>query len=600
MFTRSNKDIGGFTKLRIINAVQVAFEKRQKGVSIFCIVLMFGAAGIFYSFMTTPYTGDIQVFMAGVNQVKYQSSSGLLALFAAWDMKGIINRLIFYIVYRCTLIFVEYGNIYTFMVVSKAIYGIFALMTIIVSAWLLPSEKVDRIRFGFIAYFAVFATFTASHMQAEMSVVILGILVFSLLMGESSKRMMLGGAIGSLFLFTKSILVLMFFSVLACVVLVKKQIGIKKISIAFLSFCTFEFLLIIFIYLIYPQELVEMKNAAEFQTTLLSNGSNVPFFDIMSSFINSYFQICVAIPFLTLGLICTIFLLARYLREKETIKIFSIVIAWILPIDIIVISNCYFIYHYFVLVFPCVITIYLYLIYEDISNVIVYYGAGIFAGLGTIACWILKDGTTQVSFINYSTVLVVILHLIVLALLIISGQVDKKVLSIFEFLTLTVAAFFYVNYSSFIAPKSRNMIAMTKSSAKMMKNFPDDFGSEPVLLLDSGTVTFYNDARSYSEYFYNLPMARWKPGKEWDVQRREYDKLMDYNGKYIVYMSWFGLEKYPELQNKIETEYTRLDDSGYWVYSANWNMFQLDTVPDIDSIKSSDSAYILVRSDCIK
>lgn len=180
--------------MKIANKIQKFCKvKSNKNTLVFRVLLLISAGIGFYSFAVTPYTGDIQVFMAGVNQVKYQNSSGLQALFEAWDMKGIINRLIFYIVYRCTLIFVEYGNIYKFMVVSKAIYGIFAIIIIGVSAWLLPAKKSDKIKFGFISYFSVFATFTASQLQAEMSVVILGILVFSLLLGESSKRLIVGG-----------------------------------------------------------------------------------------------------------------------------------------------------------------------------------------------------------------------------------------------------------------------------------------------------------------------------------------------------------------------------------------------------------------------
>lgn len=405
--------------------------------------------------------------------------------------------------------------------------------------------------------------------------------------------------IGSLFMFTKSILVLIFFSVLCCVALVKEKIDLKRTVITITSFCISEVALFFAVYLIYPKDIQEMKNAAEYQTTLLSGGSNVPLLTIVGNFINNYVQSCVAIPFLILGLVSSIYLFIAYAREKNIFKLSALIMAWVLPIDMIVISNCYFIYHYFTLVLPCIVSLYLYLAYKGDISPYIYYSSAIIAILGVVVCWRLKEGTIQVSFINYSTVLIVLLHLIVIAFLVYSKMNNKRVIAIFELLALAVGVFFYGNYSSFVSPKSRNLIAMTKSSEKMMENFPDDFGEEPVLLLDSGTVTFYRDAKSYSEYYYNLPMQRWSEGKKWAVQESEYNKLMKYSGKYIVYMDWFRLEKYPELQNKIENEYIRLDGSGYWAYSATWNMFQLDEAPDAENVRNSEDTYILIRKDRI-
>ena len=52
--------------------------------------------------------------------------------------------------------------------------------------------------------------------------------------------------------------------------------------------------------------------------------------------------------------------------------------------------------------------------------------------------------------------------------------------------------------------------------------FPEDFGDEPVLFLDAGATPFYVDAPSYSRYFFNLPMQRWQPGLDWEIQKSEF------------------------------------------------------------------------------
>ncbi len=573
------------------------FRRKRLQNTIFTIALVCAWGGVFYSFVTVPYTGDIQVFMAGENQVKYQNSTGLMALFEAWDMKGIVNRLIIYTVYRITLLFVEYGSIYQFMVVSKAIYGFFAVAIIMISSLLLPEENNKKIQFGIVSYFAVFATFTASHMQAEMSTVLLSLLVYSLLLKESKSRAILAGIFGSLFFFTKSILLLLFFSVLACVYLSKKKSDISNTLTTIVSFAISELVLFVGMYFVYPKDIIEMKNAAEFQSTALSTGSNIPLLTIIGNFVNQYVQSWVAIPFLALGMFCSIILLSDYIRDRDIAKTIALTVAWIMPIDIIVISNCYFIYHYFLLVLPCIVTVFLYLKRQGEINIYGYMLAGVLALAGVVVCWILKDGIKQVSFLNYSTVLLVLIHLAVFSVFICAKSSGTKLCAIFEVLALTVSIFFYANYSSFISPKSRNMIFMTKASAEMMSHFPEDFDDEPVLLLDSGTVTFYNDAKSYSEYFYNLPLQRWSEGKEWEVQKSEYEKIMAYDGKYIVYTSWFGVDKYPEFKEKLDTEYVRLEKSGYYAYSANWDVFQLDTPPDANAVLDSEGRCIYIRKD---
>ena len=65
---------------------------------------------------------------------------------------------------------------------------------------------------------------------------------------------------------------------------------------------------------------------------------------------------------------------------------------------------------------------------------------------------------------------------------------------------------------------------------------------------------------------------------------------MQYTGKYIVYSDWFGIEKYPQLQQKLETEYERIDGKDLLLYTPSWDVFSLT---DVQAMKPG--AYILVR-----
>ena len=70
---------------------------------------------------------------------------------------------------------------------------------------------------------------------------------------------------------------------------------------------------------------------------------------------------------------------------------------------------------------------------------------------------------------------------------------------------------------------------------------------------------------------------------------------MQYDGKYIVYSGWFGIDKYPQLKDKIDTEYERLENSGLFLYSPDWNVFSLSGPPDAKSVHSGSGTCILVR-----
>lgn len=125
--------------------------------------------------------------------------------------------------------------------------------------------------------------------------------------------------------------------------------------------------------------------------------------------------------------------------------------------------------------------------------------------------------------------------------------------------------------------------------------FPEDFCEKPVLFLDGGAAPFYIDAQSYSKYFFNLPLQRWQEGKKWEIQEQEYELVMNYTGKYILYSNWIGIEKYPELKQKIDNEYEKIPYSGLFVYSPEWNVFVLNALPGIEEIKNSNDIYLMIR-----
>lgn len=571
--------------------------QKNKWIRTGMVLLLLGfMAAAFVSFIYAPFTGDIEVFIAAENQVKYKEIGGLKALFEAWELKGIANRSLMYLLYRLALIFVPYGHVTAFELVVKSIYAVIVLFFIWRTSILISKDKKTRAVVFVTEFIAVFCTYTASQLQAEMTCVILSCFIFALLVHGGKKCLVAAGMFGGGLFFYKSIFFLLFFvALLGATAYTDKEVGRKESLLSIGSFAITELVLIIFVKLYYPQEFKDMSAAAVFQTTLFSKDSNVGFQLMMNSLQNGFTQAAVGMPFLLMGVCVAVAVAIWCIRKKDWECLTEIIIMWILTLDIIIMSNQYFLYHYYLLTLPAFICILLFLKRAKPTPEIICFSGMVAAGAVAV-CWVLKDGLQQTPFINHSTVLLVIIHLVLFVIVASILQQYSIVKNICVFLCMTACIFFYLNYSSFIAPKFRNERQLLKWSEETCVDlFPDDFREEPVLFLDGGVVPFYVDAPSYSRYFFNLPMQRWKEGDDWELQREEYEKVMQYDGKYIVYTGWFGLEKYPDLQAKIQAEYERIPNSGIGIYYEDWNFFKLSDLPDIEDIRRSDNAYILKR-----
>ena len=369
----------------------------------------------------------------------------------------------------------------------------------------------------------------------------------------------------------------------------------KKYSISAVAMVITELILIVSVKIFYPQEFKDMGMAAEFQNTLFSRGSAVSFDSILNLFTDNLTHGIVAIPIILIGAVCGLLLIVRFAKLKQWGNIAAAVPLWLLPIDIIVASNMYFVYHYFLLVLPSVISAYVFLNEVRIHRWTL--GASTVVAFAACAlCTYLMEDNLQTGLVNYSTALLVIIHLLIIAVTAYCVPGFRRYFGIAVVCVLSVSMFFWANYSSALSPKHQNLRALNEISEEIMSSaFPEDFGDEPVLFMDSGAVPFYTDAPSYSRYFYNLPMQRWKEGDDWEVQKSEYEKLMAYDGKYIVYTSWFGIDKYPELKEKINKEYEKMEDSGLYVHAPNWDVFKLVDKPDLSQTIRNSGTYILVR-----
>lgn len=574
----------------------------KKSVRFLCIGFM-ALAGILaiYSFVKTPFTGDIKVFMAAANQAKYKDSGFLMSVFEAWELKGIASRLFIYIIYAIADFFVGFENKLMFEAACKLVYAIILVGIFALSAFIIPTENKNRAMLFGIVFFAFFASGTASQMQAEMTCVAICLMAYACLIRNKTWSLALCGALCSFLFFFKSIFILLFASVLLCGALynftVKNTLTKRSFIVAVIAFLVCEIVLTGLVAIIYPQEFADMAQASEYQSTLLSEDSNIALQSISTRFLQNFTLSAVMIPILIIGVVGSIYEIIKAVKEKKHPVWICLLSLWAVSADLIIVSNTYFIYHYFLLVIPAIAATVLFFKHTD--RCILQVSAACLLSLGAVTGFnILLGPDYEIGAINNSTALLVCLHLIVAAIVIFTIGKYKKTTAFLSFATLTVCFFLWANFLTALAPYYKNLRTFNKYSyISSVRDIPADIGEDEVLFLDSGAAPFYIDAPSYSRYFFNLPLQRWTKQDEWEWKDSEYEKVLAFDGKYVVMdYGWMKMDNLPELKQKLESEYTVLETPNMRIWSPYWQWYDLRDFKEFtDNETYATGLKILVR-----
>lgn len=564
------------TVISKLNSLRETKVFKSVCVGFVCLV---GFLAIF-SFVKTPFTGDIRVFMAAANQVKYQDANWFMSIWESWELKGIGNRFLMYIIYLLADTTVGFENKIIFQYVCKLVYAVFLVIMLFASVYLSRITRKEKVVLFSILYFVFFTTGVPVHMQAEMTCVAICTLSVACIIHNKRWSFILAGFLGATLFFFKSVFVLLFGSVLLIIVLynncVKKEIKVLGFVWTILSMLMFELLFLVTTFFVYPQEFRDMIHASEYQSTMLSEGSSISLHSLSNSLYSNFTVSVVYIPFLILGAVTTIFVIMQAIKQKEHITWITLTALWVISIDIIVVSNNYFVYHYFLLAIPAIVSVVLYFNWCEESLWISI--VAMFLALSAVTVFNLVLGKEyEIGVFNNSTVMLVYLHLFLAAFIVFALGKYKNARIAVGFFAMTISCFFWVDFLSALAPYYRNVRTLDWYSYALTESaLPKDICEQEILFLEAGNAAFYIDAPSYSRYFFNLPLQRWKSGEQWEWKDDEYEKIIEYQGKYIIIdYNWFLLDKYPELKSKLQEEYTKIPCEKLRFYSPSWNVFSI-------------------------
>ena len=480
-----------------------------------------------YSFIVTPFSGDLFVLFAGSHQADMLGGNIISNAFMQWDLKGAFYRLALYIIYRCINPFVNLiGTGTNFCIAVNAFFCACVIAAITFSVIIARGIKEGRKNlFAILALCtAIFASFQHTHIQAEMICAVKLILAFSVYINaQRTKRffrtkIFISGFIAAGIIFYKTIFALMALPFAAGIYLYNRKnnctLGLRD----FLFIIAGGLLMLLgasaLILCINPHEIQNILDAAVWQHTFINGEGKI--LPALRDFVMFGAYSALTIPVILCGLIFSAFNFLDDIRSRSYECIILRLLLWLGSLSVIVIANCYFIYHYFILVPEFVLEIYL-------------------------ANKRRKFAKCAVSF------------------------------------ALVISAAFYLCFMSpfsVYVSESTKLTEETYSESRKIISALNISPSESIMYLDDGFGAYLIGNKSWLDEYYPLPLQRVREDSEYPSHVKVLKKALDFRERYVaVNDSWFFKEgNNQRIKDKLNREYRKRCSLS--MYTSTLNVFR--------------------------
>lgn len=522
-----------------------------------------------------PLLNDNMVFFAWAQQVYDSSLSGMDAIESVWEIKGLFSRVIYYQLYWFTQLFCS-----TLWPNGQYIYQAIGYtemcLIILLSLYLLPKEFLsskEKICGFFIITFSFFISTPMAALQPEQWGMCILLLSTALLLRGNAICSIIGGIILGTTLFIKTPFLLLSGSVFFAYMLIKRLdliSTIKEMWLYALSALIGVITILGLLYLLYPIEIQDIRDASHYQSTLLSYDSLIHVIrDVGHSIVNMW-QIPVYLPIIILGALSAVI----YISSRSLGKIATMFAVWFFPFLYVVISNCYFQYHFVTFFFPAFVCIYLIkdeILYVDKKNLIIFGIISIVLGVifSFKPCYFIIRLIGEYFYLIPYILICLGLH-----------QIWKFKALLFS---ICFSIFLFVSWNSIISHMHREEIA--NISDCLQRNADNNHyqnqileNNDSILTLDAGISHLWIANASYLRHFYPLPIQRTSDSSDFRLSLtylHTKEKVLRYQGNVILMdTAWFyGNSKHAEIREFIDSNYHIADsiiditNSGYSIYA---------------------------------
>lgn len=277
-------------------------------------------------------------------------------IFSAWEHKYILNRLIFYILFKLAKIFVSVDNIMLFEIIIKAIYGILSIAIIKIFSkstknFFSKYKISETVVFG-ILYFSIIGSGIYFSMQTEMTAFLFTLISIIFILKEKLIYKIISAFIISTLFWFKGVTLL--YSVIVLVVMLLNKNNKKEIIFVICWSIIFLLSELLLIYYIEPNEIEKMYLATQYLNFNLDYKLALEYIIINLFFYNMFI----------IGILVSIKNMINHIKHKNIKLLILEILTWFVLACGVCIQKLYYLYQIGLMIIAILFSIFIFFYYR--------------------------------------------------------------------------------------------------------------------------------------------------------------------------------------------------------------------------------------------
>lgn len=536
--------------------------------------------GVFLTWFHTPLSGDSKIFFAAARQADYHGAFPF-NVYRSWELKPLGHRVMIYGLYKAATVFSDFQDKEAFERAARTIYAavvfLWTLLFVYSMRHFLRGADLSPPLVFLGALLIFFSTsYLITHQAEEMSLLLIMASLPLALARSRALNVLSGLPLAALFTL-KGVTVLLTVHVLILLYSLGRDYRRNLVWCGVGAAAWFALIMAIFV-VVFPQELRDLRNATLFQGSLEFDLKRV--MHLVWAFWHKFQFAPVLVPAVMLGWLS----LPLWVWHRRWQDLGVLTAATAVSAVVVLAQDLYFGYHYAVFVVPALFV--LFMAYRSSWGLVLFttnkrmgfltgwtLGLVCFLGLMTY----LDRSTTDVvplRVIGYNLAALLAAFLVLLGWLMARSRL--RVLPGWHRLALTglviaFAGIFWIRYQSLwtLYPDyGRASGVERRVFGELDQRYRLSAQKELLYLSDDGIYTYYFGAPTHCRYFTMEPLNRVRGvgAKELPQSRVHQETLecvLSYKGEYILLgWGWGFLKQFPEVAEKIASEYELVTESG--------------------------------------
>ena len=536
------------------------------------------------AFVLAPLNENVREMFAAAKQADFHGSFPGNVV-AAWDMKPIANRAIYYGLYHATTLFVPFTDKVLFEPVAKIICIAIALaMLAIMQQFVWPGSKCrsatgfNALLLGGLSILSVsYYVILESEWLASLSL----LLAIGLSVSESRGAAVAAGLVAAVLFPLKGVTVLLVPIVPAAWVLM--GLDWRRRSVPFMGGVALGIVLTIVFYIVYPQSWQDLVDSSAFQNSF---GDFYPLRRLLRSIGVGFGGAMKQAPMLYVGLACTTLVARVGIARRSSTDTLILLAAWGCAVAMVGIQGKWFLYHWGAAIVPALLSICVWCSgryaawRESLTNADRWQ----FIAQASLVNLILSAITWRYAPEYREAIPSVLVVSTILTIALVHGD---RVLRCRRAMPATAAVLSLFVWAVYAAPwwaLTRSAAAAGVEQSEVFEELDRNFhltGEPSLLYLECAVASYYLGTKSALRWFYPNPIQRVHSNSSLatqDVHVRAVREALSYSGRFVILdATWmrYADQHVPALNEKLESEYECVWESDVLHDNGEKNRYRL-------------------------